>query len=1016
MTTELCLLSRVAYRGRAISAPRLRELLALLATDLRTGCGTARLVDGLWRDARPDNPAKALQILVSRLRAQLGADVVERSPSGYRLALGEEQVDAADVLVRAAAAARHARAGDHVRALEEAAAGLACWDAPPETSRGNALSDLRAERAVTYRALSRLHALSLARVGRHAEAVGPLAELAAEHTKDEEILVELIRAEAATAGPAAALARYDTYHRVLRDELGTAPGSALRALHHELLREEEPAVRQGVEHEPNPLVGRDHDLDAVSALLRSARVVSVVGPGGLGKTRIAHAVSLRAPQRTVRFVGLAGIAPDGHVASEVAAAVSAADATVARIAEALGPGALLVLDNCEHVLAPTADLVAALVATSRDVTVLTTSRAPLGLTSESVYPLPELADAAMVELFRQRARAARPDADLPEDAVAELCRRLDGLPLAAELAAARVRVLSVPEINRRLADRFALLRGGPRDAPERHHTLHAVVDWSRQLLDAAGQAALRALSVFPGGFTAAAAGRVLGTDALGVLEHLVDQSLLKVADTPAGTRFRMLETVREFGAARLAEAGETEQVLDAFLGWAREFGAAHHDAVLGPEPAAAAEVIGAELDNLVFARRRALSRGDAATVAAVTATLVTLWLTGGNYASAAAPADETAHLLAHWTPEPDDAEAARTVAVVCVLSTLVVHGTASPRMLHVLRALPAAPPDTPVRAAAKVLGHKDVLDTDEPLAAAVAGLLRSHLAERDGELEDALAAARRFLDGFGRPATPWLWLMAHERVGTLALRLERSAEARDHFAAAVRLLDVIGARRDIIGVYWGMTFACYHLGELDDAEYWLDRATADNAGSPAEAEEYPAYDTSAAMFALATRAQLALARDDVDTGLALWRRAVALDDGPQPWVLEAQAGAVSAHARFGRLDAVSDLVVTLPAQLERLLANPLDRPPVYLAEMPLAGALLFALGMVDLAAGADVTGVRLLALARRFRYLQGLQPALPTSISEQPAYVDAVSEYAGLDRSQLRESALRVLAMRPDRG
>jgi hypothetical protein len=512
---------------------------------------------------------------------------------------------------------------------------------------------------------------------------------------------------------------------------------------------------------------------------------------------------------------------------------------------------------------------------------------------------------------------------------------------------------------------------------------------------------------------------VLGPDAIDVLTHLVDQSLLKVADTPAGTRFRMLETVREFGAARLAEAGGTERVLGAFLGWAREFGVAHHDAVFGPDIAAVSEEAGAEQDNLLVARQHALARGDAATAAAVTATLVALWTVGGNYGRAAGAASDTAHLLAGRPLDPDVVEAARTAAVVSLFSALGVEGTASLRMLHVLRALPSVPPDTPVRAAAAVLSHEDVFAPDrvalramaagnEPLAAAVAAFMLTYLAELDGDLEGAFAAAGPLLAGFGTPATPWLWLMAHERAGELALRLERSAEARDHFAAAVRLLDVIGARRDVVGVYWGMVCASYHLGELDDAEYWLGRATADNAGTPAEAEEYTAYDTSAAMFALAARAGLALARDDVDTGLALWRRAVAVDAEPgtemAPWVLETQAGAVSAHARFGGLEPVADLVAALPGRLARLLANPLDRSPVYVAELPLAGALLLALGLADIAAGAAGTGVRLVALAQAFRFLRGLQPALSA------AALRALAEDA--DGPALRGAALAALAAR----
>lgn len=1069
---ELTFLARVAFRGREITAPRVRGLLALLAGELRGGCSVARLVDGLWGDGLPADPANALRILVSRARAQVGADVLVSTPAGYRLALAAGQVDVSAVVRCAELCARAVRVGDHAGALAAAEEGLGFWDAAPETAAeaaaqaGDPVAELRAARAPLYGDLVRARALALARVGRRAEAAAPLARLLAGAPRDEEVLAELLRAEAASAGPAAALARYDAYRRELRDDLGTDPGAALRAVHQELLRDEAPAVRQGVPHDPNPLLGREGDLAAVAGLLRSSRLTSIVGPGGLGKTRLAYTVSRRAEQRLVHFVSLAGARADEDVAGEVASALGGGAGTAGAGTAGAGPGgdalgavlaalggrpALLVLDNCEQVVAGAADLVRELVARSADLRVLVTSRAPLGLSSEAVYRLPQLTAETSAELFAQRARAARPDVELPPAAVAQLCRHLDGLPLAVELAAARVRVLSVPEIARRLGDRFALLRGGARDAPERHRTLHAVVEWSWNLLDEDARAALRALSVFPGSFTAEAAEHVSGggADVLELLEQLVDQSLLKAADTAAGIRFHMLETVREFSAARRAAAGEEEAVTERFLGWARDFGLAHHDALFGHEPLRHWPRLRAEQDNLVLALRHALGRGDQATTAAAGAVLAGVWTTdAASFHRTFALAAETARPLSHYRPDPRHTEVTRTLSTLCTAGPFMGYGPLHPRHLVTLRRLPPAEPDTLLRALAVVLcavpdmraPRYEALDelrtSDAPLLAGIAECVASYLWEHGHEPERALAAARRMLAAVDAVPNPSLKLLSHSRCSELCMEAGLGEEAYGHLLAALDALAHLSDQSPTTGLRRGLVLACLQRGEPDEAEEWLRRVEA--ARSAAEQPQLVAGDTAA-------WAEIALSRGLTELGLKRWRTAVAQlrTAGPPHAPVSAHAAAhesvhVDAHGHahahthghahsHGRAradghaassgaapdgppaDPLADSwgmhlaatavaahahagrlepVAGLVAELEGRIRTLLAADPrsgEVPAEAAVDGAAVLCLGLVRLAAGDAPAAVRLVALAERLYVPQAFHPTLSVARARRAA-------------------------------
>ncbi|KUO16740.1 BTAD domain-containing putative transcriptional regulator [Streptomyces dysideae] len=622
MSIVLTLLDGVRWHGEPVVGERPQALLAALATPSGTAVRAERLVDAVWADDGPANPGKALQVLVSRTRSVCGPNSVVRDGDGYRLGLRPHQIDA--LVVRSeAAAARGALTRDPTQAAEHARAALAlaggltiAEDAsgPLADVRREAVRDLRSARTVLAQAESRS--------GSHDEALPILEEAVAAWPDDEALLADLLRSLAAVRGGAAALSRFESYRSALRDRLGTDPGSELQRLHHELLSRDSP-VRDGLHYEATALVGRADDIRRLRAALVSSRVVSILGAGGLGKTRLAHVLGRNAAQPVAHFVELVGVTAAEDLVGEVGTALGVRDSVSgrraltpeqradvrARIAQHLDQApSLLILDNCEHIVDAVADLVAYLVATTRELRVLTTTRAPLAIAAERVYLLGSLGAEDAGELFAQRALAARPDVVLDEGTVADIVRQLDGLPLGIELAAAKVRVMSTPDIARRLQNRFALLRGGDRSAPDRHQTLLAVIDWSWNLLTDAEQRALRWVSVFHDGFTLDAAERVLGPDALDAVQSLVSQSLLTVLESGAGVRYRMLETVREFGRMQLVDVGEDEAALAAHRDWAVEYAVRHVPGLFGPGQF---EAVGVRRDLLPRHRRHRPVVGEA---------------------------------------------------------------------------------------------------------------------------------------------------------------------------------------------------------------------------------------------------------------------------------------------------------------------------------------------------------------------------------------------------------------------
>ncbi|MFD7064912.1 BTAD domain-containing putative transcriptional regulator [Streptomyces sp. NPDC059906] len=542
--------------------PRPRALLTLLLLDAGRTVSAARLIDGLYGGEPPAGAANALQSQISRLRTRLAPHTpVEGGGAGYRVVTAPDSVDS-HTFERLCGEGRAAlAAGDHARAAAGLREALALW-------RGPALPDLPEVPA----AAARLTELRLTAVQDRVEAdlalgggpelVPELRALLSAHPLSERLYGQLMRALHSGGRPAEALTVYEEARRTLAEQLGADPSPELSALHRELLRGHTPtaARRPRLPAQLTRCVGRDAELDRIAALFADARLVTLTGPGGTGKTRLAIEAAGRwdGPDSPadVCFVELAPLTEGGQIPYAVLTALgvregfrtAGADATERLLTALEDREVLLVLDNCEHLVDAAAALAALLLGACPGVRVLATGRESLRVTGEALVTVPPLPPRPSAELFLERARAVRPGFD-GHARVPEICAALDGLPLAIELAAARLRTLAPDELADRLDDRFRLLNRGDRAKAPRHRTLRAVVEWSWELLDEEERELARRLTVFTGGATLEAVEAVCGVPhPEDLLASLVEKSLLEHLSEG---RYRMLETLRAFAAEGL---------------------------------------------------------------------------------------------------------------------------------------------------------------------------------------------------------------------------------------------------------------------------------------------------------------------------------------------------------------------------------------------------------------------------------------------------------------------------------
>lgn len=781
----------------ALRGTRQRRLLAALLLEPDDVVPVDRLAEVLWggADGLPQDLSGALYTQVFRLRQLVGEEHIRTAAGGYRIVVGEHDHDARrfERLVRDGSA--------HVeQRLASLDAALALWRGTPYEE----LVDVDAARIEAAR-LEELHARAreerfdaLLGLGRAQEVIAELHAFADEHPLRERPCELLMQALAGVGRSADALRAYEAFRRRIAEELGIEPSNALQQLERHILdgrvARAIPAAGEIVATRPVPvpstaLLGRDADLDSALELLERHRVVTLVGTGGVGKTRLALEVGRR----------LEGAGE--HVVVVELAAVSDADGVAGALAGALGltrRGAgtmlddvteflrdrrlLLLLDNCEHVLDTVADVVERVVRECPGVRVLATSRERVAVEGERLHHLGPLTGRASIDLFVERARSLDGTFSVDDRTapiVSEICTRLDGLPLAIELAAARVHTLDVRDIAQALDRRFRLLTAGRRTVV-RHRSLRAAVDWSYELLDPEERRVFDHCSVFAGSFDANAVGAVLGiarADAEPLLAGLVDRSLLVRQPGGPSTRFVMLETLRDYADERLGERGDRSAARGAY---ARHYLALAEQAdadLRGDRAVDALDRFDTEIANLRAAYRVLVDRDDVDGLLRLTAAVHRFaWLRMRpevlEWADAVARRDDTA------------GSALRSPVAACAALGLWMRGEFA-RAQEIVDAV-----------------RRDERLHDKGEVSGVAGTL----ALSRGELREAIAL---YGEAVASPMVRSDPLVRTVYVGTLALAHSYAGDVDAALADGEALLDEVNQRGNIVERAW----ARYALGE-----------------------------------------------------------------------------------------------------------------------------------------------------------------------------------------------------------